>query len=156
MKIFKYSFVILAVVSVSAYTMSDRQSTQFQVKIKVNEICDIGTGSTSNIDFGTISRNTQNIQATGSLNVSCTNGTPYNISLNSDGTLKNTQDASLKLSYRLYQDASMSKEWGNSSENRFSQHGTGQTQNITIWGKVPDTNVPAGQYIDTVTATITY
>lgn len=156
MKIIKYLFIIPAVFSLSTYTMSDRQSTQFQVKMKINEICNIGTGSTSNIDFGTTSRNTQNIQATGSLNVLCTNGTPYNISLNNDGTLKNTQDGSLKLSYRLYQDASMSKEWGNSSENRFSQRGTGQTQNITIWGKVPETNVPSGQYIDTVTATITY
>ncbi|OTG80326.1 spore coat U domain-containing protein [Acinetobacter sp. ANC 4648] len=156
MKLIKYSFIILAIVSVSAYTMSDRQSSQFQVKMQITEICDVGTSSSSDIDFGTISRNTQDVQATGSLNVSCTNGTPYHIALNSDGTLKNTHDVSLKLPYRLYQDASMSKEWGNISENRFSQHGTGQPQNIPIWGKVPNTNVPAGQYTDRVTATITY
>ena len=50
----------------------------------------------------------------------------------------------------------MSKEWGNIADNRLSKQGTGQTQNITIWGKVPNANVPAGQYSDKVTATITY
>lgn len=156
MKRIKYSFAIIAVISVSAYTMSDRESTQFQVKMRVNETCDIGTGSSSDVDFGTVSRTTQNVQATGSLNVSCTQGTPYNIALNSDGTMKNTSNAALQIPYRLYQDASLSKEWGSIAENRFSQQGTGQTQNITIWGQVPDTNVPAGQYTDRVTATITY
>lgn len=156
MKLIKYSFGILVIISASAYTMSNHQASQFQVKMRIDEICDIGTGSTSDIDFGTISRNTQNVQATGNLKVSCTNGTPYSIALNSAGTLKNTNDTSLQLPYRLYQDASMSKEWGNIAENRFSQQGTGQPQNITIWGQVPDTNIPAGQYTDKVTATITY
>lgn len=156
MKLFKYSFAILAVISVSAYTMSDRQSTQFQVKMQITEICDIGTGSTSDIDFGTVTRNAQNVQATGSLNVYCTNGTPYNIALNSNGSLKHNNDVTIQIPYQLYQDASMSKEWGNIADNRLSKQGTGQTQNITIWGKVPNANVPAGQYSDKVTATITY
>ena len=50
----------------------------------------------------------------------------------------------------------MSKEWGNIADNRLSQQGTGETQNIKIWGNVPNANVPAGKYSDTVTATITY
>lgn len=155
-KIFKYSFVILAVVSVSAYTMSDRQSTQFQVKMQVIEICEIGAGGSSDIDFGTVTRNAQNVQATGSLNVHCTNGTPYNIALNSDGRLKHANDISIQIPYQLYQDVAMSKEWGNIADNRLSQQGTGETQNIKIWGKVPNANVPAGKYSDTVTATVTY
>ncbi|MFU8925766.1 spore coat U domain-containing protein [Acinetobacter puyangensis] len=156
MKVIKYSLAIIAIISVSAYTMTNNETSQFQVKMHVNETCDIGTGSSPDIDFGTVSRTTQNVQATGNLNVSCTNGTPYNIALNSDGTMKNNNDASLQIPYRLYQDATLSKEWGSVAENRFSQKGTGQAQKITIWGQVPDTNVPVGEYSDKVTATITY
>lgn len=146
----------MAIFSVSAYTMNEQKSRQFQVKVQINETCDIATGTAADIDFGTVSRTTQNVQSTGSLNISCTNGTPYNISLNSAGVLKNVSNSSLTIPYKLYQDASLSKEWGNTSENSFSQKGTGQTQRITIWGKIPDTNTPAGQYVDQVTATVTY
>ncbi|WOE33220.1 MULTISPECIES: spore coat U domain-containing protein [unclassified Acinetobacter] len=156
MKLIKYAFVVLAVVLVSTYTMSNRDSSQFQVKIQIKETCDIGTGSSSDMDFGTIERSTQNVQASANLNVYCTQGTPYHIALNSEGVLKNINNNTLKLPYRLYQDQSMTREWGNIPAHYYSQHGTGQTQNITIWGKVPDTNVPAGHYSDQVTATITY
>lgn len=144
MKLFKYSFAILAVISVSAYTMSDRQSSQFQVKMQVTEICDIGTGTTSDIDFGTVTRNAQNVQATGSLNVYCTNGTPYNIALNSNGSLKHNNDVSIQIPYQLYQDAAMSKEWGNIADNHLSKQGTGQTQNITIWGESTECQCSCG------------
>lgn len=156
MKFLRYSVVILTLFSVPAYTMNEQQAAQFQVKMQITEICDIGTGATADIDFGTVTRNTQNAQATGSLNVYCTNGTPYSIALNGDGTLKHSGDASIQIPYRLYQDAAMSKEWGNIAEQRLTQQGTGQAQRITIWGKVPSANAPAGQYSDKVTATITY
>lgn len=156
MKFLRYSGVFLTLFSLPAYTMSDHQSTQFQVKMQITEICDIGTAATSDIDFGTVTRNTDNAQATGSLNVYCTNGTPYSIALNGHGALKHSNDASIQIPYQLYQDAAMSKEWGSIADNRLSQQGTGQAQRITIWGKVPNTNAPAGQYSDKVTATITY
>lgn len=152
MKIFKYSFVILAVVSVSAYTMSDRQSTQFQVKMKVNEICDIGTGSTSNIDFGTISRNTQNIQATGSLNVSCTNGTPYNISLNPLGSQRRMKNSlGSYIQYSLYQDPSHSNIWQADTSYSITH------QTIPVYAMLPSQSISSiGKYSDTITVTLTY
>lgn len=156
MKLIKYAVMSLASFSVSAYSMADRKSPQFQVKIQVVEICNVGTGSTSDLDFGSVTRNEQNLRTSGSLNVHCTNGTPYSIALKSHGTLKHNNDASIQIPYQLYQDASMSKKWGDIVEDRFSHQGTGQIQNITIWGLVPNTNVPAGQYTDNVTATITY
>lgn len=155
-KYIKYSFFIFAIISLSSYTMSEQKSAGFQVKVQIIETCDIATGSTANIDFGTVSRKTKDVQSTGILNISCTTGTPYSISLNSDGILENIQNPSLTIPYKLYQDASLNKEWGSSAENHFSQNGNGEIQSITIWGKIPDTNIPAGEYIDQVTATVTY
>lgn len=156
MKYIKYSFFIFTIISVSAYTMNEKKSHQFQVKVQINETCEIATGNSADIDFGTVSRTTKNVQSTGTLNVSCTNGTPYHISLQGNGSLRNINDATLTIPYKLYQDASLNQEWGNTKESSFSQHGTGQRQSLTIWGEIPDTNTPTGQYIDQVTATITY
>lgn len=48
--------------------------------------------------------------------------------------------------------------WGNSSQEGFTQSGTGTDQPLKVWAKVEDgkTNVPAGTYTDTVVATVTY
>ncbi|WP_109292289.1 Csu type fimbrial protein [Acinetobacter baumannii] len=156
MKLYKYFFPVTVLIAVPAYTMSAVQSSQFHVKMQITETCDIGTGTTSDINFGTVTRNTNNVQATGSLKVYCTNGTPYTIALENNGSLKNNTDDSIQVPYQLYRDAAMTKEWGNVADNSYSQQGVGQVQNITIWGKVSNTNVPAGQYSDKVTAIITY
>ena len=156
MKKVKLFFFISTICLFSTSTTSNQESAQFHIKVNIIETCEIATETIADMDFGTVVRSTSNIQSTGSLNVSCTNGTAYNIALNSTGSLKNVSNTSLVIPYKLYQDAALSKEWGNMSNTSLSQKGTGTTQNIKIWGKIPDTNLPAGQYTDQVTAVITY
>ncbi|MDM1342545.1 MULTISPECIES: Csu type fimbrial protein [Acinetobacter] len=159
MKKLKYSLFVIALLSTFAYTQnSNNNSTTFKVQMTVTERCDIETGQTQDIDFGTIQRSSSNLTAYGSLNVSCTEGTPYAITLHSDKALKNTQDNSVQIPYQLYQDEAYKVVWGNSSQEGFTQSGTGTDQPLKVWAKVEDgkTNVPAGTYTDTVVATVTY
>lgn len=89
MKKLKYSLFVIALLSTFAYTQnSNNNSTTFKVQMTVTERCDIETGQTQDIDFGTIQRSSSNLTAYGSLNVSCTEGTPYAITLHSDKALK--------------------------------------------------------------------
>lgn len=144
--------------STIAYTQKNENSSEFVVQLTVTERCEIQSTQTQSIDFGSIQRSTNNVSSSGSLNISCSQNTPYSIALHSNKTLKNTQDSSIQVPYQLYQEAGFKTVWGSSSQENFASTGTGADQNFKIWAKINEgaTNIPAGVYIDTVIATITY
>lgn len=159
MKKSNYSLFAITILSTLAHTQSsNNNSTTFKVQMTVTERCDIETGQAQNVDFGTIQRSSGALTSSGSLNVVCTEGTPYAITLHSDKALKNTQDNSIQIPYQLYQDAAYKVVWGESSQESFTQSGTGTDQPFKVWAKIEDgkTNVPAGTYSDTVVATVMY
>ena len=134
-------------------------TTTFQVKITITESCDIHTTAATDVDFGSVARSATASQATGALNVNCTNGTAYSIGLNNGANYNTTRrmtDGTNFIGYGLYRSSGTTQPWDDAS-NLYSGTGTGSTQSVSVYGTVSgSTNVPAGSYADTVTATVTY
>ena len=136
---------------------NNQNSANFNVKISIKESCNISTQNTSDLDFGIIERSSANTTTQGNFNITCTTGTPYNISLKSN-RIMHRASSNDEITYTLYQDAAQKNIWGSDQNNTYSNIGSGVQQNIAVWGKVTgdQTNIPAGNYADTVTAVITY
>ncbi len=159
MKLPIFIFVACAAIGASAYIYAgNQQSTQFKVQVHIKESCNISSNGASNIDFGTINRSAGTLSAQGNLNITCTQGTPYNIALKSDRKMLNQTSSGGVIPYTLYQDVNQSIIWGIDTNQNYTNTGIGLNQNIPVWGKIAqqDTNVPSGTYSDTVTAIVSY
>ena len=121
--------------------------------------------NTTTLDFGVQPSNFSGpINATSEINTHCSNGTPYQISLNNglhaDGSTRRMRSASGDfISYELYNNASRTQRWGetlNTSET-VQKVSTGSPEGSTVYGQVmPAVGLRATTYQDTVTVTITY
>lgn len=129
---------------------TQQAQTTFDVKIEVLSTCSIDA---TEIDFGKVNSNSVASDKTGTLNVTCTNQTPYRVGLSGSGKMKNETDEFI--AYELFQDDNNTR-WDN-DKNKYSNSGSGNVQAIPVIAKVVgSTNVRAGNYKDTVTATVTY
>lgn len=149
-----------------AFAATDTAS--FQVKIVITESCDIHTVAATELDFGTHARSTGNWDAASNLTVNCSVGTPYTIAMNngvnfSSTTVSDTNRRMISggnyVPYGLYRDGGRSLLWGSTTgSNTVGGNGTGAAVLVPVYGRVlaASTNVPAGTYLDTVVATITY
>ena len=143
-------------------------TTTFLVQIVITESCDIHTTAATDVDFGTHARSAGVWDAAGNLVVNFSKDTPYTISLNeglnSTSVTASATNRQMKLGanvvpYGLYRDTGRTLFWGNVvGTNTLAGVGTAANVNVPVFGRVPlaSTNVPAGTYVDTVTATITY
>lgn len=156
-------FGILLLATASAYAATS--TTTFQVTATVSSGCVI---TATNHDFGvyTPSSLADNINGTNTLTATCTLAVPYSIGLDI-GTGTGASAASRKmtrvggtemLNYSLYQAADRLVVLGNTlGLDVITGLGTGLAIDHTVFGKIPaGQNVPAGNYADTVTATITF
>lgn len=144
------SSLLLIVGQTNAATKAENAT--FQVKIEVVSTCAI---SATDIDFGQVNSGITATDKTGNLNVTCTSQTPYSIGLSNSGKMTHTTDTSSSIAYKLFKVASDGKEWNN--ENQYTATGSGTIQTIPVVAKLSgSTNVRAGNYADTVTATVTY
>lgn len=155
---------------VAAHAASD--TTEFKVRITITESCDISTVAATDVDFLTHARSSaaSSIDAQGNLAVTCTKDTPYAIALdmgqNSAGSVASATNRRMVLTgnyvpYGLYRDASRTQLWGNvagTGGDTLTGTGTAALQSIPVYGRVlaDAINVPAGVYLDTVRATISY
>ena len=161
--------VAMGVISV-AHAGSD--TTSFQVKITITESCDIKSTAATDVDFLSHVRSSasNSLDATGNLSVTCSKGTPYAIALDMG---KNpvpgaTSDVNRRMvlannyvPYGLYRDAGRTQLWGNvagAGGDTLTGTGSAAAQSIPVYGRVQAgaINVPAGTYVDTVQATISY
>ena len=125
------------------------------------------TINTTPLTFGTYDPVTANatsvLNGTGSVVVTCTNGTAATISMG-EGLNPKAPNPALpqrqmanganRLSYALFSDAARSNVWSTAS---VSHVGNGLPATLTVYGAVDAAqNVPAGPYSDTVVATITF
>ena len=120
--------------------------------------------ATTNLAFGTDGVIDANVDATSTMDIQCTNTTPYTISMNA-GTGTGATTAVRKMTaggatvdYALYRDAGRTQTWGVSvGVDTTAGTGDGAIQQYTVYGRVPAQTTPApGAYSDTVQITVTY
>lgn len=118
----------------------------------------------SSLVFGTYSGSV--VDVTGTITVTCTAGTAYQIGFNAGNTPGSTitnrqmfggEGGQNKLNYQLFSNAARTINWGNSSgTNWVTGTGTGYAQQYIIYARIPSNQaVPPGSYTDTIMASIT-
>jgi len=122
--------------------------------------------SATTLDFGSQGLLNANINATNTISVTCTNGTPWIVSLNAGsgvgGTVllrKMTGPGGATVTYTVYRDAARTQVWGDGTSGTFTVAGTGSgvAQAQTGYGRVPSQTTPApATYTDTIIVTVTY
>ena len=138
-------------------------TSTFQVKIAITANCIFSTGAAADLDFGTQGVLAANVDQSSTIQVQCTNTTPYNIGLNGgsvSGSVTARQmvgPASAKINYILFRDSLRTLNWGNTVGNTLSAVADGTPITHTVYGRVPAQTTPAaGSYAATVTVTVTY
>jgi spore coat protein U-like protein len=117
----------------------------------------------TDIDFGSQGILAANVDAAGSLSVTCTSGTTYNVGLD-DGHQNAGPSARAmslgvnKIGYGLYRDNARSLVWGSTiASNTAGGTGNGSSQPFTVYARVPPQVTPlAGTYTDVIVVTVTY
>lgn len=154
-------FLVLLVLLFNSVAFAATVTNNLTVNATVNATCIFG--NITSINFGNYS-GVQN-DATGSIEVTCNNGTAYNIGLNAgaepSATVTNrvmTGTPSGTLGYRLFQDPARTINWGNTPPtDTVNLTGNGAVQLSTVYGRIAAGAVPAtGSYNDTVVITVTY
>ncbi|MEI9429832.1 Csu type fimbrial protein [Mesorhizobium sp. Cs1299R1N3] len=137
-------------------------TSSMSVQMTITASCTINSAATLN--FGSSGVIAANVDQASTLQVQCTNTTPYNIGLNAGtgtgatvATRKMTNGGST-INYSLYSDSGRTTVWGNTvGTDSVSATGNGAAQSFTVYGRVPSQSTPApAVYTDTVTVTVTY
>lgn len=134
----------------------------FTVQITIQETCQID--SATNMDFGTVGI-LNNETATSTIDVTCTNGTPYDLGLDA-GTGTGATVASRLMTgggtetveYSLYQENTHTTLWGETiGTDTVAATGDGTQQSYTVYGQLATQATPSvDTYTDTITVTLTY
>jgi len=131
----------------------------FDVIATPAKTCTIGAAALTFPNTGILSRA---VTAESRIAVTCTGQTSYAVQLdaghNADagGTRRMRAAAGGLISYGLFRDAGRTLPWASGAQ-AASGLGTGASQSITVYGRVPIQQTPQpGTYSDTVVATITY
>ena len=136
-------------------------STSFTVTATVTPSC---TVSTVGANFGTVGSLASAIDTTGTVNVACSNGAPYNVGIGAGNGIGATVSARKMTSgantvtYSLYSNAGRTTVWGNTiGTDTVTGTGVGSNQALTVYGRVPAGISPApGTYTDSAIVTVTY
>ena len=137
-------------------------TSTFATQVTLVASCTINSASTLN--FGSQGVLIANVDQTSTLQVQCTNTTPYNIGLDAGtGTgatvaVRKMTSGANTVNYSLYSDSGRSTVWGNTvGTNTVAATGSGASQSYTVYGRVTAQTTPApATYSDTVTVTVTY
>jgi spore coat protein U-like protein len=140
------------------------KTATFTVSLTIQADCDI---TANPLDFGSTGIIQANIDQTTTVNVTCTKGTAYNIGLD-QGSISGSAVATRLLGgtgaptptviFGLYRDSARTQIWGQTiGVDTLSGTGTGSSQALTIYGRVPvQTAQASGAYTSTITATVTF
>jgi len=137
-------------------------TTSFQVSVTLSATCTINSASALN--FGNQGILSTNVDQTSTIQVTCTNTTPYNIGLDAGTgtgatvTTRKLTSGGATVNYTLYSDSGRTTIWGTTiGTNTVTGTGNGTGQNYTVYGRIPTQATPApGTYTDTITVTVTY
>lgn len=146
-----------------AVASAQTDSDMFLVTATVIDACQL---TANNHDFGNYSSiSATDLDATSTIEVTCTNGTSYTVELNAGTTSGSTiaarlmTDGSNTLGYNLYTTSGRTTVWGDGTGASVTVAGTGSgsLQTLTVYGQVTAGQaVPVGSYSDTVTATVNF
>lgn len=160
------AIALLALMSAGAY--AGTATSNLSVTAAVSANCTISTSAVAFGAYDPVSANAASaLDGSGSVTVTCTKDSNGTITLgqganaNTGSTdaapLRRLSDGSNFLSYALFSDASRSTEWGNTAGTGVVHTGTGSSAAVSVYGRVASAqNVPAGNYSDTVVATVTF
>lgn len=152
--------VALALMCLSGTASAATATGTLTVSATVLSACTV-TGSS--LAFG--SYTSAQLDASATVNVVCTNGTPYNVGMDAGtGTgattsvRKMTGSVAGTLSYALYKDSSHTTNWGNTvGTDTATGNGSGISQVLNVYGRISSgQNANIGAYSDTITITLTY
>lgn len=140
-------------------------TSQFNVTASVVDSCSV---SSTDLAFGNVEPvNNLNIDAVGSVTVTCSLGTSYSVLLDagnnsSDGsvsTRRMTDGSSNYLSYQIYSDTLRTTVWGETGgTNDVTGTGTGLGVPLVVYGRIPSgqQETQTGSYTDTIDVTVNY
>lgn len=139
-------------------TANQTNTNNLVVDANYENSCSLYT--TPDLNFGQVSDLKQAITGSTAILLSCPTNTNWKVSLdnglNYNGSSRQMKNGSYYIPYVLYRSADQSQLW---DSNAYSQGvGNNGTQQIQIYGRVPSQSnqKPAGDYIDTITVTLTY
>jgi spore coat protein U-like protein len=156
------SCVAIALAATNGSAQAATATTSFQVQLTIEAQCLINSAST--LSFGTQGVLSANVDQTSTIQIQCTDTTPYTIGLDA-GTGAGATVATRKLTgggstinYSLYTNAGRTSVWGTTiGSNTVASTGTGAAQSFTVYGRIPAQTTPApATYTDTITVTVTY
>lgn len=144
-------------------TLAATATTTFKVTATVASSCKV---TATDLGFGAYDPLAAALDGTSTITATCTAQTPYTIGLDAGlkaggtTTRRMTGDdtATTLLSYELYSDSTRTAIWGARGTTTVEQSAlTGGALNYTVYGRIPASQyVPAANYADTVTVTVTY
>jgi spore coat protein U-like protein len=154
----------------SVCALAGTATSNLTVQLTITASCTINAAT---LDFGSNPGTTlvaANIDASSTVSVTCTSGSPYSIGMdngaNASGTQRRMKTGANFLNYNLYVDAGRTNAWTTAASNSTCTTanscalgtGNGSAQPVNIYGRVPSigTAPPTGAYSDTVLMTITY
>lgn len=150
----------LALLAVAPFASAGTANDSFQVSITIENSCSIVA---NDLDFGTQNTLAADIDAQTSVDVTCTGISPLTVSLD-NGTGAGATAATRKLSnggstidYVLAKDSGRTQLLGTGADT-INALATGGTDSFPIYGRVLANQNPKkiGQYLDTVTATVSF
>jgi spore coat protein U-like protein len=106
-----------------------------------------------------------NVDQISTIQVQCTNTTPFNIGLDKGTNGSSVTSRLMKggptnetIAYSIYSDTGHTTNWGETiGTDTVASTGTGSSQSFTVYGLIPSQTTPSpGTYTDTVTVTVTY
>ena len=160
MRLLLSTLLTTSLAAVPAVATAAQATTNLQVKVTVTSTCEVSVLSANDLDFGSVASTAAAVTATAQLQVKCSNGTPYSVALdagaNASGGQRRMANGGNFVPYGLYRSAGTTEPWTDQAGQVHSGTGTGANQQIEVFGELPSANVPAGVYVDTVTATLTY
>lgn len=107
------------------------------------------------------------LEADGTISVTCTTGTLAWVALDegqspaggstAENPIRQMSNGADNLVYHLFSDSTRSTAWGDGAATILPITGTGTEENLPVYGTIPTgQNVPAGNYADQVTITVTF
>lgn len=139
------------------------ETTSFTVSATVSDTCQSLTAD--NISFGSYNPlSGSNTDATGNIQITCTNNTSYSVALSAGGsgsysTRQLSDGGSNTLNYNLYTSSAYTSVWGDgtASSNTVDQTGSGSQDTMTVYGRITSgQSVANASYSDTINVTVTY